>query len=109
MMLMGKRKFAKIPDRKGDKVQTRSDDNRFTLTYAELEKRSISHQLAARAFDELLAKGFIEIIDPGGAFEKHKAVYGLTDEYLFWKPGDKPVRKRQRDVRRGWQNKNRYD
>jgi hypothetical protein len=113
MMLLGKRQFRTDKTRKGQrKVQFRTDGNRLTLTYKELEAHGISNQLAAKGFDELLAKGFIEIIDAGGAFEKHKAVYGLTDDYLFWKPGKDPIRTRQRDVKRGWQNrqknKNRY-
>lgn len=113
MLLLGKRKFGYVKDRHGQKVWQRTDDNRFTLTYKELETRFISAKRATRAIDELLHKGFIEIIDPGGAFNKHKAVYALTDDFLKWRPGDPrksippdpPVRKRTRDVPRGFQGK----
>jgi hypothetical protein len=56
-----------------------------------------------RSFDELLEKGFINIADPGGTYEKHKAVYELVDDYFYWKPGDTPIRTRKKDVKRGYQ------
>lgn len=109
MLLLGKRQFGKRKDRKGNPVRERTDDNRFTLTYKELEARDILQKMATRAIDELLAKGFIKIIDPGGAYNKHKAVYALVEDFKSWRPGDPPVRKRSRDVRRGYQGKNKHN
>ena len=86
----------------GNKKQIQSDDNKFTLTYKELERHGISRKSSNRGLDELLAKGFISIVDPGGAFEKHKAIYALEEDYLFWEAKAKPIfRKRERDVFRG--------
>jgi hypothetical protein len=115
ILFLGKRQFVwnKI---KKDFVQV--DDNRFNMTYKELESLQksrkdgketplISQARATRAFDELLAKGFIKVIDPGGTFEKHKAVYALDDAYKGWRPGDPPIYKRKKDVRRGYQDPNR--
>jgi hypothetical protein len=113
IMLLGKRSFGIIKDRKGIKSghHIRTDENKFTLTYAELESYGISQKTATRGFDELFAKGFISIVDPGGAFEKHKAVYALEDTYLLWNPKQQQVfYKRERDIRRGYQSpgKNNY-
>ena len=104
LMLLSKRQFKKLPDGKGGKKTTRVDDNKFTLTYKELEHFGLTDNTAARGIDELLAKGFISIVDPGGMFEKHKAVYALEEDYLRWNTNDKQViRIRKRDVLRGYQ------
>ena len=102
-MFLGKRQFGKV-GRKGEKGKpVRVDDNRFTLTYKELESRGISQTRATRAFDELLAKGFIEIVHQGGCYDKDKTIYGLADDYTLWRPGHPPIRVRVRDVKRGFQ------
>ena len=103
MLFLGKRQFATAKDKKGQKVKQRTDENRFHLTYAELSSLGIAAGQATRAIDELLAKGFIEILHPGGAFEKDKAIYGLSDDFRSWRPGTPPIRTRQRDIRRGYQ------
>ena len=105
-LLLGKRQFRPIKDKKNSNpVQERIDNNQFTLTYKELESYGFSQPQATRGFDELLAKGFIEIADPGGTFEKHKALYSLTEDYQNWRPGHPPVRVRKRACNRGWQGK----
>lgn len=79
--------------------------NDLTMTYKELENGpfNFTKPRITRAIDELLAKGFITIVDPGGAYRKHKAVYALSDLWQQWKPGIKPFNKRIRDVKRGFQ------
>jgi hypothetical protein len=104
MMFLGKRKFAEIKQQ-GQKKQVRSDDNRFYLTYKELASHGITQPAATRAIDELLAKGFVGIVEPGGAFDKHKTVYSLVEDWMKWKPGDPPMRVRPKDVKRGFQGK----
>ncbi len=107
MMLLGKRQYSYIKENSGNKKRIRSDENKFTLTYKELENYGIKQNTATRGIDELLAKGFISILDPGGAFEKHKAAYALEEDYLLWYPKLKQVfRKRERDILRGYQRKN---
>jgi hypothetical protein len=112
-MLLGKRQFGDSKD-KGAKRKVRKDDNRFTLTYKEVQgygsrlnkkgelvKGMITQPQVTRGIDELLHKGFIEVIEYGGAFEKHKTVYGLSVEWRTWRWGNPPVRVRQKDMRRG--------
>lgn len=118
MMFLGKRQFTEIKNRKGQRIMERTDDNRFTLSYKELlsygyrldksgtrVKGVMTQPRATRAIDELLAKGFIEIVEYGGCFEKHKTVYGLVDDWQGWHVGDPPIRTRQQDRRRGFQGK----
>jgi len=103
ILFYGKRQFSTV-GKKGVKGKPfRADDNKFTLTYKELEARGISQTRATRGFDELLAKGFIEIVHQGGCFDKDKTVYGLSDDYKKWRPGHPPIRERIRDIKRGFQ------
>jgi len=104
ILLLGKRTFTRIK-RSGKLTYTRTDDNKFDLTYAELAAKGISQQRVTRGIDELLAKGFISIANPGGLFEKDKALYSLVDDYRNWRPEQPPIRKRQRDMKRGYQGK----
>jgi len=107
MMLLGKRKFEKDNRNKGSFSKVCTNGKSLTLTYKELESKGIKQGSATRGFDELLAKGFISIVDPGGAFEKHKAVYALEDTYLLWRHNpEKPIvfNCRQKDIYRGYQN-----
>lgn len=102
VLFLGKRRYG-YSRRKDQKIRERTDGNRLTLTYKELESHGISNKKSTRAIDELLAKGFISIVDPGGAYEKHKAIYALEEDYRRWRPGDGPIRVRERDVLRGYQ------
>ncbi len=107
MMFLLKRQFSTVKDRKsGHSKKIRSDDNRFTLTYKELESYGIKQSSATRGFDELLAKGFISVVEQGGAFDKHKSVYALEDTYLAWNKREKQVffKRNKRDVPRGFQD-----
>jgi hypothetical protein len=63
----------------------------------------LNQQSVSRAIDELLAKGFIEIVHQGGLGEHDKARYALIDDYQQWKPKMIPFRTRGHDVRRGYQ------
>ena len=117
MMFLGKRQYAKAKI-KGQNVIERIDDNKFTLTYKEITsygcrlekngnrvKGAITQPRATRGIDELLAKGFIEIAEHGGAYEKHKSKYSLVDNWMNWRIGDAPVRRRGKDCWRGFQGK----
>jgi DNA-binding PadR family transcriptional regulator len=106
ILFLGKRKLIFPKDRKGSKgIMVCENCNELTMTYKELENRpfNFTRPRIVRALDELLAKGFITIVDPGGAYNKHKAVYALSDLWLQWKPGTKPFNKRIRDIKRGFQ------
>jgi hypothetical protein len=118
ILFLGKRKRDHIKDHKGNKSYNWINLNNITMTYKELENlwyhplktylpgeaKGITQPRITRAIDELLAKGFIEIVKPGGAYKQDKAVYGLIDKWKTWKKGD-VYSKRPLDAHRGWQGK----
>lgn len=77
----------------------------ITLTYLELENlfdekiegepNGLSRASISRGTKDLLAKGFIEIVKQGGAYQKDKTIYGLTDDWKRWRPGE-VIRKKQK-------------
>jgi hypothetical protein len=106
ILFLGKRRLIFPKDRKGSKgVMVCENCNELTMTYKELEDKpfNLTRPRITRAIDELLAKGFVSIVDPGGTYKKHKAVYALSDLWHQWKPGTKPFNTRVRDVKRGFQ------
>jgi hypothetical protein len=109
---LGKRKQAPQKDHKGNKKVDWVNLQSLTMTYKELENMfydpaldehfGLTQPTITRAIDELLAKGFIEVVNPGGAYQQDKAVYALSKKWTWWKPGMVQSR-RKRDVRRGFQ------
>ena len=91
----------------------------ITMTYAELEnifnrgKRSqfggkekdgITRPRIIRAIDELLAKGFIQIVHQGGAYKQDKSIFALSEDWRIWHPGV-VFSERKKDTRtRGYRN-----
>lgn len=105
LMLLGKRQFGTVKDRKRQKVKMRTDENKFYLTYKELDHWGITQTAATRGIDELLAKGFIKIAEQGGAYNRHKTKYALVDDWTEWQFGYPPIRERPKDIKRGYQGK----
>ena len=116
---LGKRRSPQVKDKKGQKINTWVNLNSITMTYVELERlwyhewktykpgeaKGLTQPRITRSLDELLAKGFIEIINPGGAFKQDKAVYGLIDKWKTWTEGVIYAR-RPKNVHRGYQGRN---
>lgn len=111
---LGKRQRRTVTDKKGRKSIEWINLKSLTMTYKELaslwidpitkEKTGITQPRATRAIDDLLAKGFLEIKNPGGAYKQDKAVYGLIENWKWWSPGT-VFNKRKRDVYRGYQGR----
>ena len=59
----------------------------LNLTYIELKKLGVTQPRGTRSFDELLAKGFIELVHQGGAYKKDQSIYSLSNKWLLWKKG----------------------
>jgi hypothetical protein len=79
----------------------------LTLTYTELERKyGIGKARTARAFDGLLAKGFIRIRHKGGLGKHSKTVYALSENWRSWKPKQGLVfETREKTRRKGWQGR----
>ena len=116
ILLMGKR-F------KNKKTGEYTNLDKITMTYAELEniynqgmsegmkklvaagmrsqaKDGITKPRIIRAWDDLLAKGFVEIIHTGGAWKQDKSIYAFREDWRWWKPGQ-VIRERAPDTREG--------
>ena len=62
----------------------------------------MANSTITKSIDELLAKGLIKIIEQGGSKKGHASIYGLSEGYLKWKVGDKPISVRRPFVGRGF-------
>ena len=104
--LLNARKTANLKDKKSKKTKpVFINIDSLEMPYVTLKKNwGLNQQAVSRAVDELLAKGFIEIVHQGGLGEHDKARYALIDDYQQWKPGN-VFRSRNRDVRRGYQGR----
>ena len=81
--------------------------NSITMTYLELtnlfgEKEGITKNRVIRAIDELLAKGFIKIIRPGGNVQGDKTIYGLSEDWRWWTKGQVINERNSRVMLRGY-------
>lgn len=97
--LLGQRKLVKLPN-KNARICDNCDE--LTMTYPELAKLGITKPRATRGIDDLLAKGFMEIEHHGGACQKDKSIYSLSNKYMYWRKGivffERPKR-----IKRGFQ------
>ncbi|MDU9049389.1 MAG: hypothetical protein Q3M30_11085 [Candidatus Electrothrix sp. Rat3] len=94
IIIFGKRYFDTVD---GKKICTNCNSLSFTYIEAK-EKYGITQPRLTRAIDELLAKGFITVKHPGGAYQQDKTIYGLSDQWKIWIPG-KVVEERIKDTR----------
>jgi hypothetical protein len=80
--------------------------HQLEIPYGVLEKvYKINRSSIPAAIDELLAKGFMTIGHPGGAYKHDKSIYVWSDNYLYWTPGMKPFSKRQKREKHGYQGR----
>ncbi len=96
--ILGKREF-----RQTGKTRICVNEKQIKLSYVELEKLGITQPRATRGFNELLAKGFIELVYHGGGCQKDQSVYGLSNQYLLWKKGT-VFSERPNVLKKGFQN-----
>ena len=106
VLFLGKRDIRSVKNHKGIKTKACLNCDNLTMTYKELEGAPFffTRPRIIRGIDDLLAKGFVKVIHLGGCYQKDKTVYALIDDWLLWKPGAE-IRKRQHDVKRGYQGK----
>ncbi len=72
------------------------------LTYIEAQRFRITKARFSRALDELLGKGFIEVVHKGGAWQKDVSVYALSDGWKSWKRGSVLNARVKERVKRGF-------
>ena len=97
-LFLGKRNF-------NDKYEC-LNCNKITMTYVEIKALGISKTRFTRGRDDLMAKGFLNLVHQGGAYQKDKSIYALTPDWEWWKPG-LVINERPKDTRiRGYRNPN---
>ena len=98
--IIGAQRFSKR-NGKGPSVVT--NPNELMLSYSYAKKMwGITQPRMTRAFDELLAKGFIALTHQGGGYDGDGSKYKLVERYKEWEPG-KVFEVRPTDVHRGFQ------
>ena len=72
------------------------NDGRLTFTYAEAERLGISAGRFRDAIDLLLDRGFIRIAKTGEGRFRGVTLYGLSDGWKKWKPGESINKRKKR-------------
>jgi len=102
IMVLGKRIFIK-QGRKGKEKWGLVNGYNINITYTEFkQKYGITQPKLTRAIDQLLKKGFLSVVHPGGMYRHDKAVYALSDNWVFWAPGMTLQKREKETIKRGF-------
>ena len=104
LVFLSKRQF-QLVGRNGKKSYRTVNGEDITFSYLEAEEKyGISKKQFSNAIDQLLERGFIKIVHLGGRCRTDQTVYGLSEEWRTWTPGQvcetRPV-----SETRGWRKK----
>lgn len=106
IILLGKRRFTVI-GKKGHEKRNCLNCGSIIFTYIEAEKKyGVSKPRLTRAFDELLAKGFLTIKYQGGGYKQDKSIYGLVEKWRLWRPGMTLEQRKKELLQRGYRKPN---
>ena len=73
------------------------------LPYQEIRKRlGYQEKTIWSAFRQFMAHGFLKVIEHGGGRKGDYNIYGITEDWRKWKPGQ-VVREMRRNGKIGWQ------
>ena len=84
-----------------------TNKNEIQILYGDLTEApyNMPRKSITRGIDELLSRGFIKVIEQGGSKKGHASIYGISEDYLKWSPGDQPVSVRRPYRKRGFCSK----
>jgi hypothetical protein len=101
LLLMRRRKVSRVG--RGDWVITNNGELEFTYKEA-LDRYGITDGQFRRAIDQLVARGFIDVTETGGAYRRHKSKFALIENWGDYGTEDfKPGKARKPDpVKRGY-------
>ncbi|MDO9567595.1 MAG: hypothetical protein Q7J15_12775 [Candidatus Desulfaltia sp.] len=101
-LVLGKRQFEK-QGRKGKEKWVLVNGDSINITHTEFNRKyGITQPRLIRAIDQLLEKGFISVVHPGGLYRHDKAVFALSDSWILWKPGMIMQTRKKEQVKRGF-------
>ena len=103
LLFFGRRKMARV-GRRGKQKWVCTNAAEIEFTYQEAKKRfGITHSRFTRGIDDLIEKGFIDIVHQGGAYRHDKTIYALSDRWRKYGKRDFEKSKRPKDpVQRGY-------
>ena len=79
IMVLGKRRFEK-QGRKGKEKWVLLNGDQINITYTEFKREyGVTQPKLTRAIDQLLEKGFLTLVHPGGTYRHDKAIFALSD------------------------------
>lgn len=83
-----------------------TNPDEICMTYKELtsEPFNLHPEQVRRTLRTLRVRGFIKIIHQGGAYKKDKNIYGMSENWRIWQPGQ-DFSSQRKDVKRGYQGK----
>ena len=87
ILILSKRQFVNH-GRKGKQKKVCINCDSINITYTELKnKYGITQPRLTRAKDQLLEKGFLSTVHPGGMYRQDKAIYSLSNNWVIWHTG----------------------
>jgi hypothetical protein len=102
ILFLSKRQFDKV-GRRGKEKRICTNRDSISFTYIEAEKKyGITKSRFSRALNELMAKGFISRIHQGGAWQRDKSIYALSDNWKQWSDGVVFENRKKENVERGF-------
>ena len=102
IIVLGKRRYDK-QGRKGKEKWVLTNSDHINITYTEFKRKcGVTQPKLTRAIDHLLGRGFLSIVHPGGLYRHDKAVYALSENWIWWKPGMTLQTRERETVKRGF-------
>ena len=103
-LILAKRQF-RNHGRRGKEKKVCINCDKLNITYTEFNNRyGITQPRMTRSIDQLLAKGFLSIVNPGGTYKQDKAIYALSTNWVIWQPGMVFESRERESVARGFCN-----
>ena len=104
ILILAKRLFV-THGRRGRQKRVCTNCDKLNITYTEFNnKYGITQPRMTRAIDQLLEKGFLSIVYPGGTYRQDKAIYALSTNWVIWQPGMVFESRERESVARGFCN-----
>ena len=101
-LILAKRQF-KNHGRKGKRKRICINCDKLNITYTEFNnKYGITQPRMTRSIDQLLEKGFLSIVYPGGTYRQDKAIYALSTSWVIWQSGIIFEGRKRESVARGF-------
>ena len=102
ILILAKRQF-RTEGRKGKQKRVCVNCDSLNVTYVEFKRKyGITQPKMLRARDQLLKKGFLSTVHPGGMYRQDKAVYALSTNWVRWVPGMVFETRKKECVERGF-------